>query len=87
VGITVGESFFFFKEDCLNKQEYTFFHILFFLLDIFFIYISNAIPKVPYTTALLPYPPTPTSWPCTGANKLCNIKGPLFPVMADEVIF
>jgi hypothetical protein len=37
-----------------------------FLLDIFFIYISNAIPKVPYTTppsALLPYPPTLTSWP------------------------
>jgi hypothetical protein len=36
-----------------------------FLLDIFFIYISNAILKVPYTLlpALLPYPPTPTSWP------------------------
>jgi hypothetical protein len=36
-----------------------------FLLDIFFIYISNAIPKVPYTlpAALLPYPLTPTSWP------------------------
>jgi hypothetical protein len=36
-----------------------------FLLDIFFIYISNAIPKVPYTLspALLPYPPTPTFWP------------------------
>jgi hypothetical protein len=36
-----------------------------FLLDIFFIYISNAIPKVPYTLtpALLPYPSTPTSWP------------------------
>ena len=38
-----------------------------FFLDIFFIYISNAIPKVPYTLtllpALLPYPLTPTSWP------------------------
>jgi hypothetical protein len=36
-----------------------------FLLDIFLIYISNAIPKVPYTLlpALLPNPPTPTSWP------------------------
>jgi hypothetical protein len=36
-----------------------------FLLDIFFIYISNAIPKVPYTLppALLPYPLTPSSWP------------------------
>jgi hypothetical protein len=38
---------------------------IYFLLDIFFIYISNAILKVPYTPppALLPYPPTPTSWP------------------------
>jgi hypothetical protein len=45
-----------------------------FLLDIFFIYISNAIPKVPYTTtttttppppprALLPNPPIPAVWP------------------------
>jgi hypothetical protein len=37
-----------------------------FLLDIFFIYISNAIPKAPYTLpppALLLNPPTPTSWP------------------------
>jgi hypothetical protein len=36
-----------------------------FLLDIFFIYISNAIPKVPYTPppATLSYPLTPTSWP------------------------
>jgi hypothetical protein len=37
-----------------------------FLLDIFFIYISNDIPKAPYTlpppTALLPNPPTPASW-------------------------
>jgi hypothetical protein len=39
---------------------------IYLLLDIFFIYISNAILKVPYTLpstpALLPYPPTPTSW-------------------------
>jgi hypothetical protein len=36
-----------------------------FFLDIFFIYISNAIPKVPYTLhpALLPNLPTPASWP------------------------
>jgi hypothetical protein len=44
------------------------FHCVFFnifLLDIFFIYISNAIPKVPYSPhpALLPNPPTPASWP------------------------
>jgi hypothetical protein len=30
---------------------------IFFLLDIFFIYISNAIPKAPYTLPL-PYSPT-----------------------------
>jgi hypothetical protein len=35
-----------------------------FLLDIFFIYISNAIPKAPYSfPTLLPNLPTPTSWP------------------------
>jgi hypothetical protein len=36
-----------------------------FLLDIFFIYISNALPKVPYTLplTLLPNPSTPASWP------------------------
>jgi hypothetical protein len=47
-----------------------------FLLDIFFIYISNAIPKVPYT---LPCPaPLPThshflalAFPCTEAYKVC----------------
>jgi hypothetical protein len=32
-----------------------------FLLDIFFIYISNAIPSPPHP-ALLPNPPTPASW-------------------------
>jgi hypothetical protein len=58
------------------------------LLDIFFIYISNAIPKVPYTLplTLLPYPPTPTSWPCHSpvlGHNVCKTKGPLFPVMAD----
>jgi hypothetical protein len=42
-----------------------FFSPLNFFLDIFFIYISNATPKVPYNLplTLLPYPPTPTSWP------------------------
>jgi hypothetical protein len=43
--------------------SYLFFSIV--LLDIFFIYISNAIPKVPYTLppTLLPFTLTPTSWP------------------------
>jgi hypothetical protein len=59
-----------------------------FLLDIFFIYISNAIPKVPYIS---PCPaPLPTyshflalAFPCIGAYKVCKTKGPLFPMMAD----
>jgi hypothetical protein len=57
-------------------------------LDIFFIYISNAIQKVPYT---LPCPASlPThshfltlAFPCAGAYKVCKTKGLLFPVMAD----
>jgi hypothetical protein len=59
-----------------------------FLLDIFFIYISNAIPKVPYT--LLRLAPLSThshflalAFPCTGAYKVCKTKEPLFPMMAD----
>jgi hypothetical protein len=63
------------------------FFFLNFLLDIFLIYISNAIPKVPHTL-----PPTPLhthshflalAFPCTGAYKVCKSNGPLFPVMAD----
>jgi hypothetical protein len=45
---------------------YLFIYYLFkqFLLDIFFIYISNANPKVLYTLPLLlPNPHTPASWP------------------------
>jgi hypothetical protein len=66
----------------------SFFSSSIFLLDIFFIYISNAIPKVPYS---LPCPaPLPThshflalAFPCTGAYKVCMTMGPLFPMMAD----
>ena len=56
--IWVCNHFFFFL-----KIRYLYFFSNF-LLGIFFIYISNAIPKVPYTLppALLPYPLTPTSW-------------------------
>jgi hypothetical protein len=52
-----------------------------FLLGIFLIYISNAIPKVPHT-----HPPTPLpthspflalAFPCTGAYKVCKSNGPL----------
>jgi hypothetical protein len=58
-----------------------------FLLGIFLIYISNAIPKVPH--ALHPTPLSTHShflalaFPCTGAHKVCKSIGPLFPVMAD----
>jgi hypothetical protein len=45
---------------CKRRQFWCFFFINF-LFIIFFIYISSAILKVPYT--LLPYPPSPTSWP------------------------
>jgi hypothetical protein len=63
---------------------YLFFQIL---LDILFIYISNATPNVPYT---LPLPCSPThplpllgpGIPCTGAYSLQD-QGPLFPMMAD----
>jgi hypothetical protein len=38
--------------------------IYFFKLGNYFIYISNAIPKVPHMLPYsLPYTPTPTSWP------------------------
>jgi hypothetical protein len=58
-----------------------------FLLGIYLIYISNAIPKVPHT-----HPPTPLpthspfltlAFPCTGAYKVCKSNGLLFAVMAD----
>jgi hypothetical protein len=60
---------------------------IYFLLGIFLIYISNAIPKVPHT-----FPPTPLpthshflalAFPCTGAYKVCKSNGLLFPVMAN----
>jgi hypothetical protein len=59
---------------------------IYFLLSIFFIYISNAVPKVPHT------PPTPLptyshflslAFPCTEEYKVCKTKGPLFPMMED----
>ena len=49
-----------------TEQNFLCFWIFFhFLLGTSFIYISNALLKVPYTLppALLPNPPTPTSWP------------------------
>jgi hypothetical protein len=48
-----------------SKRMCRMYFFILFLLDIFIIYISSAISKVPYTLppALQPNPPTPTSWP------------------------
>jgi hypothetical protein len=68
------------------KGNYDKVHCIFFkifLLGIFLIYISNAIPKVPHPTP----PPTPLpthshflalAFPCTGAYKVCKFNGSLF---------
>jgi hypothetical protein len=82
-------------QEIKKKTAYNFLFLiyeLYFLLDIFFIYISNAIPKVPHT--LPPPTPLPTHshflalvFPCTEAYKVCVSNGPLFPVMADWAIF
>ena len=48
------------RESILIGSHMFIFFFFQFLLGIFFLYISNAIPKVPHT---LPYPPTTTSWP------------------------
>ena len=63
-------------------------HFLFFffnfLLGIFFIYISNAIPKVPHTLSPTPLPThshfLALMFPCTEAYKVCKTKG-LFPMI------
>jgi hypothetical protein len=59
-----------------------------FLLGIYFIDISHAIPKVPYTHPPRALLPTHSHFlalalPCTGAYIVCNTKGPLFPMMAN----
>jgi hypothetical protein len=45
-----------------------------FLLDIFFIYISNAIPKVPYT------PPTMLPYPSSSLTHPLPLLGPGVPM-------
>jgi hypothetical protein len=63
------------------------FYFFIYLLDVFFIYISSAIPKVPHT---LPSTPLPTYshylalvFPCTEAYRVFKTNGPLFPMMAN----
>jgi hypothetical protein len=61
----------------------SFFLPFFFFLGIYFIYISNAIPKVPPHAPPSPTPPTTHShflslaFPCKEAYKLCMTNGPL----------
>ena len=62
-----------------------------FLLDIFFIYISNAISKVPYTLPLLCSPTHPLLLPGPGIPLYWSIlslqdQGPLLPMMANQAI-
>jgi hypothetical protein len=58
------------------------------LLDIFFIYISNAISKAPYTLPLPCSPIHPLLFPGPGIHLYWGIwssqnQGPLLPLMAD----
>jgi hypothetical protein len=65
----------------------SYFFLSFFKLDIFLVYIFNAIPKVPHTHPLNPLPThspfLALGFPCTGAYKVCKSNVPLFAVMAD----
>jgi hypothetical protein len=72
------------------KEIFMYLSLPIFLLDIFFIYISNAILTVPYTPTHTHPAPLPAhshflalAFPCNGAYKFCNTKGPFFSVMAD----
>ena len=66
-----------------NFEDY----FLNFLLGIFFIYTSSAIPKVPHTLSPNPLPThshfLALAFPCTEAYKVCKTNGPLFPLMAN----
>jgi hypothetical protein len=60
------------------------FCFLCFLLDIFFIYISNAIPKVPYTLPLPYYPSHLLQLPSHGIPLYWGIEpSQVLPMMAD----
>jgi hypothetical protein len=71
---------------CSNSlEEYSLFFV--YLLGIFFIHNSNAIPKVPYSlppcSSTYPLPLLGPGVPLYGAYKVCKTKGPFFPMMAD----
>jgi hypothetical protein len=66
-------------------EDFFYFFIRYFLYLHFKCYPESPLYPSP---ALLPYPPTHShilalAFPCTGANKVCKTKGPLFQMMAD----
>ena len=68
------------------------FFFFFFLIVYLFHLHFQCYPKSP--PHALPPTPLPTyshflalAFPCTEAYKVCTTNGPLFPLMADEVIF
>jgi hypothetical protein len=73
------------------KFFFSFLLLFLFLLGIFFIHISNAIPKVPNTPPATPLPThshyLALAFSCTEAHKVCKTNGPHFPLMANEAIF
>ena len=70
------------------RDHHNFFPLQFFIRYLFHLHFK-CYPESPLypPPALLPYTPTPTSWPwcfpCTGTYKVCKNKGPLFPMMED----
>jgi hypothetical protein len=74
------------ETDTMTKTTLIRTTFILFQLGILFIYISNAISKLPQT---LPPTPLPThshflalAFPRTEAYKVCKTKGPLLPMMA-----
>jgi hypothetical protein len=67
------------KMGCKYIKEWSTMTLFSLLLDIFFIYISNAIPKALYILAPPCSPthplPLPVAFPCTGAYYLHKTKG------------
>jgi hypothetical protein len=58
----------------MESANFLFLFLLIFLLDIFFIYISNAIPKIPYT-----FPP-----PCSPTHLLLLLGPDIPPIISHQ---
>ena len=70
----------------IKNIDKSIFFIRYFLYIHFKCYPKSSLYPPP---TLIPKPPTPASWPwpCIGAYNVCNTKGSLFPVMANQAIF